>query len=77
MDAQHWDAAEKWYKAAAGEKSEGCRRRCQSGLRRLAEGRRESRVERAIANLEKLSPDSPDLQNFKANSTELKSGQAK
>lgn len=76
MDAQHWDAAEKWYKAAQTKNSKDVA--VAASLAFVGLQRSDVKAaERAIANLEKLSPDSPDLQNFKNKLNELKSGQSK
>lgn len=76
MDAQHWDASEKWYKAAQAKNPKDVAVAASLAFVALQRGDVKS-AERAIANLEKLSPDSPDLQNFKTKLNELKSGQAK
>jgi predicted Zn-dependent protease len=76
MDAQHWDAAEKWYKAAQTKNPKDVAVAASLAFVGLQRGDVKA-AERAIANLEKLSPDSPDLQNFKNKLNELKSGQAK
>ena len=65
MDAQHWDAAEKWYKAAQTKNSKDVAVAASLAFVGLQRGDVKA-AERAIANLEKLSPDSPDLQNFKS-----------
>ena len=76
MDAQHWDAAEKWYKAAQTKNPKDVT--VAASLAFVALQRGDAKVaEQAIANLQKLSPDSPDLQNFKTKLNELKSGQSK
>jgi Flp pilus assembly protein TadD len=76
MDAQHWDAAEKWYKAAQTKNPKDVT--VAASLAFVALQRGDVKVaEQAIANLQKLSPDSPDLQNFKTKLNELKSGQSK
>ncbi len=76
MDAQHWDAAEKWYKAAQTKNPKDVAVAASLAFVGLQRGDVKA-AERAIANLEKLSPDSPDLQNFKSKLNELKSGQSK
>lgn len=76
MDAQHWDAAEKWYKAAQTKNPKDLAVAASLAFVGLQRGDVKA-AERAIANLEKLSPDSPDLQNFKSKLNELKSGQSK
>ena len=76
MDAQHWDASEKWYKAAQAKNPKDVAVAASLAFVALQRGDVKG-AERAIANLEKLSPDSPDLQNFKSKLNELKSGQAK
>ena len=76
MDAQHWDAAEKWYNAAQANNAKDVAVAASLAVVRLQRGDVKT-AERAIANLEKLSPDSPDLQNFKNKLTELKAGQSK
>lgn len=75
MDAQHWDAAEKWYKAAQAKNSKDVAVAASLAFVSLQRGDAKT-AERAIANLEKLSPDSPDLQNFRNRLNELKSGQS-
>ena len=76
MDAQHWDAAEKWYKAAQVKNSKDVAVAASLAFIGLQRGDVKA-AERAIANLEKLSPDSPDLQNFKNKLNELKASQSK
>ena len=71
MDAQHWDAAEKWYKAAQAKNPKDVSVAASLAFVALQRGDVKT-AERAIANLEKLSPDSPDIQNFKNKLTELK-----
>lgn len=76
MDAQHWDASEKWYKAAQTKNPKDVAVAASLAFVALQRGDANA-AERAIASLEKLSPDSPDLQNFKSKLNELKSGQSK
>ena len=76
MDAQHWDAAEKWYKAAQTKNPKDVAVAASLAFVGLQRGDVKA-AERAIANLEKLSPDGPDLQNFKSKLNDLKSGQSK
>ena len=76
MDAQHWDAADKWYKAAQAKNPKDVAVAASLAFVGLQRGDVKD-AERAIANLEKLSPDSSDLQNFKNKLAELKSGQSK
>ena len=76
MDAQHWDAAEKWYKAAQVKNPKDLPVAASLAYIGLQKGDVKA-AERAIANLEKLAPDSPDLQNFKNKLSELKSAQGK
>lgn len=76
MDARHWDAAEKWYKAAQAKNPKDLA--VAASLAFISLQREDVKAaERAIANLEKLSPDSPDLQNFRNRLAELKSAQGK
>ncbi len=76
MDAQHWDAAEKWYKAAQAKNPKDLAVAASLAFISLQRGDVKA-AEKAIANLEKLSPDSPDLPNFENKLNELKSSQGK
>jgi len=76
MDAQHWDAAEKWYKAAQAKNPKDLPVAASIAFISLQRGDVKA-AEKAIANLEKLAPDSPDIQNFKTKLAELKSSQGK
>lgn len=76
MDAQHWDAAEKWFKAAQVKNSKDVT--VAASLAFVSLQKRDVKAaERNIANFEKLAPDSSDLPNFKKKLDELKSGQSK
>lgn len=76
MEANHLDAAEKWYKAAQTKNAKDISVAASLAFISLQRGDVKT-AERAIANLEKLSPDSPDLQNFRNALDKLKSGQSK
>jgi tetratricopeptide (TPR) repeat protein len=76
LEANHLDAAEKWYKAAQVKNSKDISVAASLAFISLQRGDVKS-AERAIANLERLSPDSPDLQNFRNKLAELKSGQSR
>ena len=76
MDARHWEAAEKWYKAAQAKNSKDVSVAASLAFISLQTGDIKT-AERAIANLEKLAPDSPDLENFRGRLAELKSGQSR
>ena len=75
-NAGHWDAAEKWYKAAAAKNPKDVT--VASSLADIS--LRKSDVaasEKAIKNLEKIEPTSPDLAGFRNRLAELKSAQGK
>jgi len=74
--AGHWDAAERWYKAALLKNPKDVAVATSLAFISLQRGDVKT-AERAIANLEKLAPDSSDLQNFKNKLAELKSAQGK
>lgn len=76
MDARHWDAAEKWYKAAQAKNPKDVAVAASLAFISLQKADLKT-AEKMIANLEKLSPESPDLQNFKNKLSELKSAQGK
>jgi Flp pilus assembly protein TadD len=76
MDAEHWDAAEKWFKAAQVKNAKDVRVAASLAFVSLQKGDVKS-AERNIANFEKLAPDSSDLANFKKKLDDLKSGQSK
>lgn len=76
MDAQHWEAAEKWLKAAQVKNSKDVQVAASLAFVSLQKGDVKN-AERNIATFEKLSPDSSDLANFKKKLAELKSGQSK
>jgi Flp pilus assembly protein TadD len=76
MDAEHWDAAEKWFKAAEAKNAKDVRVAASLAFVSLQKGDVKN-AERNIANFEKLSPDSSDLANFKKKLADLKSGQSK
>jgi len=76
MDAQHWDAAEKWFKAAQVRNSKDVTVAASLAFVSLQKGDVKA-AERNIVNFEKLAPDSSDLANFKKKLDELKSGQSK
>ena len=74
--AGHWDAAERWYRAALVKNPKDVAVATSVAFITLQRGDVKA-AERAIANLEKLAPDSPDLASFKTKLDELKSGQSK
>ena len=76
MDAQHWDAAEKWLKAAQAKNSKDAQVAASLAFVSLQKGDVKN-AERNVANFEKLAPDSSDLANFKKKLADLKSGQSK
>ena len=76
MDAEHWDAAEKWFKAAQVKNQKDVRVAASLAFVSLQKGDVKN-AERNIAAFEKLAPDSADLANFKKKLDELKSGQSK
>jgi len=76
MDAEHWDAAEKWFKAAQVKNAKDVRVAASLAFVSLQKGDVKN-AERNVAYFEKLAPDSADLANFKKKLDELKSGQPK
>jgi Flp pilus assembly protein TadD len=76
MDAEHWDAAEKWFKAAQVKNPKDVRVAASIAFVSLQKGDVKN-AEKNIAAFEKLAPDSADLPNFKKKLDELKSGQSK
>lgn len=73
LDAGHFDTAEKWYRAAMKMKSDDVM--VLSGLTDAMLKKGDAKAaEDAIAQLEKVSPNSVDLPNFKERLTSLKSG---
>lgn len=76
MDAEHWDAAEKWFKAAQAKNQKDVRVAASLAFTSLQKGDIKA-AERNIATFEKLAPESPDLANFKKKLEELKSAPSK
>ena len=73
LDAGNWDNAEKWYRAAMQMKSDDVM--VLSGLAYVTLQKRDAKAaEDAIAQLEKVSPDSEDLPQFKEQLASLKAG---
>lgn len=76
MDAQHWDAAEKWLKAAQAKNAKDVQVAASLAFVSLQKGDVKN-AERNVANFEKLAPDSSDLATFRKKLADLKSGQSK
>ena len=75
-NAGHWDAAEKWYKAAATRNPKDVT--VASSLADISLRKGDvAASEKAITNLEKIEPTSPDLAGFRTRLAELKSAQGK
>jgi tetratricopeptide (TPR) repeat protein len=75
-NAGHWDAAEKWYKAAAAKNPKDVT--VASSLTDISLRKSDiAASEKAIKNLEKIEPTSPDLAGFRSRLAELKSTQGK
>ena len=73
LDAGHYDAAEKWYRAALVKKSDDLP--VVAGLCAATLGKGDAKAaEQAIAKLEKLDPSSQDLPQFRDKLATLKSG---
>jgi tetratricopeptide (TPR) repeat protein len=73
LDAEHFDQAETWYKAAQKMKADDVR--VLAGLAAATLGKGDAKAaEDAIAKLEKVSPTSEDLPNFKNRLASLKAG---
>lgn len=73
LDAGNWDNAEKWYRAAMQMKSDDVM--VLSGLAYVTLQKRDAKAaEDAIAQLEKVSPNSEDLPQFKEQLASLKAG---
>ena len=71
LDAGHFDQAEKWYRAALKMKSDD--ERVLAGLAAATLGKGDAKAaEDAIAQLEKLNPNSEDLPQFKQKLADLK-----
>ena len=75
-NAGHWDAAEKWYKAAAIKNPKDVTVASSLADISLRKGDVVA-SEKAIKNLEKIEPSSPDLAGFRSRLAELKSAQGK
>ena len=75
-NAGHWDAAEKWYKAAAIKNPKDVTVASSLADISLRKGDIVA-SEKAIKNLEKIEPSSPDLAGFRSRLAELKSAQGK
>jgi tetratricopeptide (TPR) repeat protein len=72
-DAEHYEQAEKWYRAAIKMKSDDVM--VLAGLAAATLGKGDAKAaEDAIAKLEKASPNSEDLPNFKSRLASLKAG---
>ena len=75
-NAGHWDAAERWYKAAAAKNPKDVT--VASSLADISLRKGDvAASEKAIKNLEKIEPTSPDLAGFQSRLAELKSAQGK
>jgi tetratricopeptide (TPR) repeat protein len=75
-NAGHWDAAEKWYKAAAAKNPKDVT--VASSLVDISLRKGDvAASERAIKNLEKIEPTSPDLAGFRTRLADLKSAPGK
>jgi len=73
LDAGNFDQSEKWYQAAAKMKADDVR--VLAGLAAATLGKGDAKAaEDAIAKLEKASPNSEDLPNFKSRLASLKAG---
>ena len=73
LDAEHYEQAEKWYRAAIKMKSDDVM--VLAGLAAATLGKGDAKAaEDAIAKLEKASPNSEDLPNFKSRLASLKAG---
>ena len=73
LDAGHYDQAETWYRAAQKMKADDVR--VLAGLAAATLGKGDAKAaEDAIAKLEKVSPTSEDLPNFKNRLASLKAG---
>lgn len=71
LDAGHYDVAEKWYRAALLKRSDDVR--ALAGLSAATLGKGDAKAaEQAIANLEKVDPNSEDLPRFKERLAGLK-----
>ena len=71
LDARHYEVAEKWYKAALLKKSDDVQ--TLAGLAAATLGKGDAKAaEQAIANLEKVDPNSQDLPQFKQQLASLK-----
>ncbi len=73
LDAGHFDVAEKWYRAALLKKSDDVVTLAGMAAATLGKGDAKA-AEQAIANLEKVDPNSEDLPRFKERLASLKSG---
>jgi tetratricopeptide (TPR) repeat protein len=71
LDAGHYDVAEKWYRAALLKKSDDVVTLAGLAAATLGQGDAKA-AEQAIANLEKVSPTSEDLPQFKDKLASLK-----
>jgi tetratricopeptide (TPR) repeat protein len=73
LDAEHYETAEKWYRAAMKIKSDDVMVLAGLADATLKKGDAKA-AEEAIANLEKVDPNSEDLANFRTRLASLKSG---
>lgn len=73
LDAGHYDTAEKWYRAALKMKSDDTMVLAGLAATTLEKGDAKA-AEDAIAQLEKVDPNSEDLPNFKTKLASLKAG---
>ena len=73
LDAGHYDTAEKWYRAAMKMKSDDVRVLAGLAAATLQKGDAKA-AEDAIANLEKVDPNSEDLPQFRDRLASLKAG---
>jgi tetratricopeptide (TPR) repeat protein len=74
LDAGHYDVAEKWYRAAILKKSGDTVSLAGLAAATLGKGDAQA-AEQAIANLEKVDPNSQDLPQFKDKLASLKAGE--
>lgn len=72
LDAEHYDTAEKWYRAALLKKPNDARVLASLAFSALQKGDAKE-AEKAIANLEKTSPQNEDLPRFREQLSNLKS----
>jgi tetratricopeptide (TPR) repeat protein len=76
LDAEHFDVAEKWYRAALMKKSDDVVTLAGMAAATLGKGDAKA-AEQAIANLEKVDPTSQDLPQFKERLASLKASKTR